>query len=134
MILLDTGYFIALLEPRDQLHARALAWSRRLDESTLVTEYVICETLNYFAATGRRRHACELVKQIRSDADCTFVAASPELFELGFGLYETRRDQAWSLTDCISFGIMNRDGLHRALAFDHHFQQAGFQALLRDDP
>jgi hypothetical protein len=29
-------------------------------------------------------------------------------------------------------GLLGRDGLTRALTHDHHFEQAGFQALLRD--
>jgi len=49
----------------------------------------------------------------------------------GLALFDSRRDKAWSLTDCISFVIMWRDGLDEALTSDHHFEQAGFRALLR---
>jgi predicted nucleic acid-binding protein len=44
--------------------------------------------------------------------------------------YESRPDKAWSLTDCISFVVMNQHGLTEALTGDHHFEQAGFTALL----
>jgi len=40
-------------------------------------------------------------------------------------------DKGWSLTDCASFVIMEDEGLPAALTHDHHFEQAGFQALLR---
>jgi len=50
----------------------------------------------------------------------------------GFALRSVDKD--WSLTDCISFELMRRRRLTRALAFDHHFEQAGFEALLRRDP
>jgi predicted nucleic acid-binding protein len=40
----------------------------------------------------------------------------------------------WSLTDCISFVVMNERKIRRALAYDHHFEQAGFEPLLRKDP
>jgi uncharacterized protein len=43
-------------------------------------------------------------------------------------------DKSWSLTDCISFAVMNDRGITRAMAYDHHFEQAGFEALLRRDP
>jgi predicted nucleic acid-binding protein len=36
--------------------------------------------------------------------------------------------------DCISFYLMDERGILRALACDIHFEQAGFQALLRRDP
>ncbi len=29
---------------------------------------------------------------------------------------------------------MDRRGINRALAYDHHFIEVGFVALLRDDP
>lgn len=37
----------------------------------------------------------------------------------------------WSLTDCISFEVMGEFGLTEALTADHHFEQAGFRALLK---
>jgi predicted nucleic acid-binding protein len=45
--------------------------------------------------------------------------------------YQTRPDKSWSLTDCSSFLIMESEGIEAALTYDRHFEQAGFQALLR---
>jgi len=45
--------------------------------------------------------------------------------------FRQRRDKGWSLTDCISFLAMQRHGLAEALTADHHFEQAGFNILLR---
>jgi len=44
-------------------------------------------------------------------------------------LHNSRPDKHWSLTDCISFVVMQQRGLQRALAYDHHFEQAGFEAF-----
>jgi predicted nucleic acid-binding protein len=46
-------------------------------------------------------------------------------------LYASRFDKAWSLTDCISFVVMEQQGIREALTGDHHFEQAGFVALLK---
>ena len=46
------------------------------------------------------------------------------------GLFADRPDKHWSLTDCISFVVMNREGIVDALTGDRHFEQAGFRALL----
>ena len=48
----------------------------------------------------------------------------------GLALYDERPDQEWSLTDCISFVVMADEGIAEALTGDHHFEQAGFVALL----
>jgi predicted nucleic acid-binding protein len=53
------------------------------------------------------------------------------LFARGFELYRTRTDKDWGLTDCISFVVMEERGIREALAYDQHFIQAGFRALLR---
>jgi predicted nucleic acid-binding protein len=46
-------------------------------------------------------------------------------------LYAERPDKDWSLTDCISFVVMRHQGVTQALTGDHHFEQAGFTALLK---
>lgn len=49
----------------------------------------------------------------------------------GIELYSQRPDKNWSLTDCISFQVMKSFGITEALTGDHHFEQAGFVALLK---
>jgi len=59
------------------------------------------------------------------------VPASTELVKAGLDHYRRRPDKDWSLTDCISFVVMQREGITEALTADHHFEQAGFVALLK---
>jgi predicted nucleic acid-binding protein len=49
-------------------------------------------------------------------------------------MYRDRPDKAWSLTDCISFEVMREAGLTDALTADEHFRQAGFRAVLLEEP
>ncbi len=58
MILLDTGYLIALFDVRDALHARAVAWAKVVEEPVLVTEYVAWECVNYFSVSSRCACPC----------------------------------------------------------------------------
>lgn len=59
------------------------------------------------------------------------VPSSPELLQRGLALYASRHDKAWSLTDCLSFVVMQDQGLTEALTADEDFEQASFKALLR---
>lgn len=43
-------------------------------------------------------------------------------------------DKEWGLTDCSSFVVMQELNLKAVLSADHHFRQAGYQALLLDPP
>lgn len=100
----------------------------------LVTEYVLWEAVNYLSTPPDRTKAHALVAHVESEPAYEFVHASPELFEAGMQFHRDRPDQEWSLTDCISFHLMDERGIRRALAYDHHFEQAGFEALLRQNP
>jgi len=59
------------------------------------------------------------------------VAADGALFQDGVKLFAARPDKEWSLTDCMSFVVMTREGITEALTGDHHFEQAGFIACLK---
>lgn len=134
MILVDSGFLLALAQPTDALHARAVDWAQHLSESLLVTEHVLCETVNSLSKRADRPRAHRIVELISADANYAFVHASPDLLVAGLRLHRDRPDKEWSLTDCVSFQVMRERGITRALAYDLHFEQAGFEALLRRAP
>jgi uncharacterized protein len=133
MIFVDSGYFIALASEGDELHARALQWTAIADR-LVVSEYVLWETINHLSSMADRPKAHKLLTDVRSSDTCEVVAAAPALFDRGISLHRARSDKNWSLTDCISFCIMRDRGIREALAYDEHFEQAGFVALLRIEP
>jgi uncharacterized protein len=134
MILVDSGFLLALAHPNDELHARAADWAHHLSEPLLVTEYVIWETVNSLSRRADRERAHRIVEMISADANYMLVYASPELLAASLRLHHDRPDKDWSLTDCVSFHLMCERSITRALAYDVHFEQAGFEALLRRDP
>jgi uncharacterized protein len=72
-----------------------------------------------------------LLEDLREDDESTIVLAEHPLWEKGIALYNQRPDKKWSLTDCISFVVMQERGLTEALTADQHFEQAGFTSLLK---
>jgi predicted nucleic acid-binding protein len=133
-MLVDTGFLIAIIDPGDELRGRAQAWLEYLERPLILTEYVWLETLNFFSATPFRSQSRELIDQLISSPDCEFVEVRDALRQEALKLHFARADKNWSLTDCVSFVVMQTRGIVRALAYDHHFEQAGFEALLRRDP
>lgn len=130
----DTGYWIAISNPHDSLHERAREVSRSLPSKRLVTsEMVFTEFLNDFGQRGEflRMLAVRLVDRSRRDANVVVVSQTSRQFRQALSVYENRCDKSWSLTDCASFGIMERYGIKEALTYDRHFEQAGFTVLLR---
>lgn len=132
----DTGFWIALLHPGDRWHQKAIALYKSLEKQRTVivtSEMVLVEYLNFFTRFSAkvRQQAAQTVLQMQNHPNITIVAASSELFAQSLHLYQHRGDKAWSLTDCSSFVIMESNQIAQALAHDKHFEQAGFQALMR---
>ena len=133
-LFLDTAYAIALASKRDAHHARALQLSEAMVRDrvpVLTTQAVLTEIGNALAAPPYRSFAVHYLEMLRQEPSAEIVPASSGLYRRGFALYRERPDKAWGLTDCISFVVMQGHGIADALTADHHFEQAGFNALLR---
>ncbi|MEX2168192.1 MAG: PIN domain-containing protein [Pirellulales bacterium] len=126
----DASYYVALLSPRDQHHHDAIRISGELRQPVIVTELVLIEVSNALVSIDSRVRAVALWAHLQNDPSVTIVPASTELIADGRNLYARRSDKEWSLTDCVSFIVMEKRGLNDALTADHHFQQAGFTMLL----
>lgn len=126
----DTSYFLALIHRRDEHHEDALRWQRQAEGLFVTTGYVLLEMANSLADHGYRQTAAKLEK-VQSASEFEVVPASAALMDRGLDLYKARTDKDWSLTDCISSIVMQERGLTEALTADHHFEQAGFRALLQ---
>ncbi len=81
--------------------------------------------------TARNRAAFIKLFNVLRSHDLVEVVSGDDWLERGVDLYARRPDKAWSLTDCISFVVMADRKLTEALTGDHHFEQAGFLALLK---
>ena len=131
----DTGYWIALIDRGDQGHEKVVEISRDLAEQQIVTtEMVLTELLNSTSRRGEylRKLAADTSRQLYHRRNVVVIPQTSAQFHAALQRYLARLDHSWSLVDCASFIIMEERGIQEALAFDHHFQQAGFTALLRD--
>ena len=115
----------------DENHAAAHGYLEHFDGLVVTSAWVLTELANYLAGTGNRNAFVRLLRELRKDAQVVIVPPGEEFFERGIELYAARADKRWSLTDCISFLIMEERGITDALTTDHHFEQAGFRALLK---
>jgi predicted nucleic acid-binding protein len=129
-VFVDTFYWIALINPRDQWHQKALELSASLKDATLITsEPVLIEVLNYFSGYGpEMREAVALI--VRNIWGHSNVTVFPYDFGEGLILFESRLDKGYSMTDCISMNVMRDAKVTEVLTHDHHFAQEGFSTLL----
>ena len=127
----DAFYFVARLNRRDQHHDRVVAFSRNFRARLLTTDWVLMEVADALAKSECRPRVRDFILHLRQAAGSEVVPASREVLDRALELYHQHADKEWTLTDCVSFVVMRNGGLTEALTQDHHFEQAGFAALLK---
>ena len=129
----DTSYYLALLNPDDEYAAAAAEYTAGFAGRIVTTAWVLTELANFLAHGYNRSLFLSLLDDLRGDGRVTIIEPTQDWFEQGLALFARRPDKDWSLTDCISFAVTQREGLTEALTADRHFEQAGFTVLLRRD-
>ena len=127
----DTHYFVAQFNLHDQDHAKAASLTKSFRGRMVTTDWIMVELADAFAQQPNRAKFVAIYQSLQSAATLQIIAADRALLQAGIALYAQRPDKEWSLTDCISFVVMQREGLTEALTGDRHFEQAGFRALLK---
>ena len=129
----DASGWIALVNRNDGVHQQAVRlFQQRLDEGRgfVTSSVVLLEVGNWLSPVPLRPLASRLLERIEQSERIEVVELTSELCRKGWQLYAQRADKGWGAIDCISFIIMQERNLLEALTGDHHFQQAGFSALL----
>jgi predicted nucleic acid-binding protein len=133
-VFLDTAYAIALAVRSDAHHERAVGLAKELMEAgtrLITTRAVVLEIGNSLARQRYRLAALQILRSLEGDPRIEIIPVSEDLYQRAFQLFRSRPDKEWGITDCLSFVVMHERSLTSALTADAHFQQAGFEALLR---
>lgn len=128
-IFLDTSFVIALINERDQYHARAEALSLRFNNSALLTTGAVLLEIGNALAKEFRAEAVSVINVLSRSPRVEVVEVDSNFIEKGLAVYEKFADKTWGLVDCISFVVMRESGLTEVLTFDRDFEQAGFTVL-----
>ena len=131
LVFVDTWFYLAALNPADPYYARALAASHSERRHRVTTDWVLIEVGDALCRHGNRDIFSRFYDWIHQHSGTTIVPATRALLADSVHLYRYRRDKDWPLTDCISFVVMEDEGIREALTGDRHFEQAGFVALLK---
>jgi uncharacterized protein len=131
-LFVDTSFILALELTDDQHHDSALQCWRSLAtrQPTLVaTSYVFDEIVTSFNSRNRHDKAVEIGNRLLTSTVIQLVQVEENLFLEGWNYFQRYEDKSYSLTDCISFLVMAKMNIQKALTFDRHFVQAGFQKI-----
>jgi len=132
LFFLDTSYIIALELKDDQYHQEALEhWQTiaRYRPNLVTISYIFDEVITFFSSRQLHSKAIEIGNRLLYDSSVNFIEVDSRLFGQAYSYFKKHKDKTYSLTDCISFIVMQQLEVSSALTFDKHFLQAGFQKL-----
>jgi uncharacterized protein len=129
----DTSFFFALAAKRDAAHRPAvMAYEKllRAQGRLVTTDYIIDETLTLTKARIDSATALALLDRMERSEAIDLEDLTPATFLRSKAYFRKHSDHGYSFTDCTSFIVMQDLKLRAALTTDHHFTEAGFEALL----
>ena len=130
-VFIDTSYVVALVNQKDQNHRLASDLAETFIEQRLVTTDAILLEIGNALSRNFKRESVEIIEEFLTSDEVQVIHLHPQLFRKAFDLYKSRSDKLWGLIDCVSFVVMNELGITDALSADKHFEQAGFNILIR---
>lgn len=128
----DAFFYLALLNRKDQHQAAVVRWAERHPGRFLTSWWVLFEVADGLAASAGRRSGSQLVSSLERNPKMGITPMDDGVLRDALTLYRKRPDKEWTLTDCTSFVVMQRERIREALTRDHHFVQAGYIALFSE--
>jgi predicted nucleic acid-binding protein len=128
-VFVDTGAFAALSMEREADYRSAVVIARRLAEarfSQVTTNFVVAETHALVLARAGRDAALRALREIEGPGR-TIIRVDEDHERRARAILVQYHDKDFTLVDAMSFAVMEQLGISTAFAFDHHFQQFGFQ-------
>lgn len=127
-LFLDSNFVIGLEIADDQHHEEAAQYWRVLLETSfclVTTSYVLDEIVTFLNSRRQHDKAVKVGNNLLNASHVQIIHVDEPLFYEGWQYFEQHADKTYSLTDCVSFVLMEKLGIREALTFDRHFTQAG---------
>ena len=132
-LFLDTAGWFAALAPPEKGHAiarRTYAEAARAGQLLVTTTFVVAEMHTLLLRWRDARAGRQFLDAVFESGVHMIAPVDGELVEAAIARWiRGYADQSFSLCDAISFEVMRRERIARALTFDNHFSVAGFATL-----
>lgn len=126
VIFTDAGFWIGLRDPQDVYHGIALGTARRLVSERcriITTAFVFAEVYARFSRMRVIRQ--QIVRDIWENPLVQIEQPTFQDQQSALTLLRQHADKSFSFTDALSFVVMNRLNVMKAISFDDHFKQYG---------
>lgn len=127
-VFVDSGFWIALLDRKDQNHPIATNHlkSLMLHYRICISDFIVFETLTYLNCSIKRHDlALSFLKKTESPGISVYIVDEPSKNK-AIEWFKKYADKYLSITDCTSFVLMESHKIKLYAGFDKHFEEMGF--------
>jgi predicted nucleic acid-binding protein len=129
-LLADTSALLALLFRDDRHHADAVAFLKAAPEARFVlTELILAEVVTRARARAGAERAVAIARSLLDSRRYELLFADSDLLDEALDRLGRFADKRLSLTDCVSFAVIDRLRLGGAFAFDQDFRDCGYRMV-----
>lgn len=128
-IFVDTGAWVALADTRDNFHeaaGQAYPLVLRQWRQLITTNLVIAETYNLIRRRLGHAAGIQFLESLQKSPRLVKVYSNNVFETQAETILRRYADQDFSLTDAVSFAVMQDRKISEAFAFDYHFALIGF--------
>lgn len=129
-IFLDTSVLVSVIYEDDDMHERSKVlfdYVRREGCRLVVSDYVFDESITSVLSRAGHQMAVLTGQLILDSNIIEIVWLDQEIKLRAWEYFKKHYDKGYSFTDCTSFVLMKEMKLTHYLAFDKHFEQAGYR-------
>ena len=134
-LFVDTSGWVAVADQSDQFHEQAARFYRQAFAhyaGLMTTSLVLAESYALLRRALPTDRVLYWLDRLLASPRVEVVYDDRALVDRARSVLAAYGDQKFSLADAVSFVVMRDRGLREALAFDRHFQTAGFTLVPRD--
>lgn len=129
-LFIDTGALLAMMLSGDRHHGDAVRFLRDQPHARfLLTNLVLAEVVTRLRVRADARTAAGAGRKLLDSARYEVLFADEPLIKGGLARIEQFQDKRLSLTDSVSFEVMDRFRLPAAFAFDRDFRDCGYRMV-----
>ncbi len=130
MIFVDTSFWVALRNQRDQLHEQAATLLEvHGDEQLVTTNHVRGETWTFLRRRAGHRSAVEFLDGLARSQRVSVASVTAQQEDKALLWLRRHDEREFSFVEATSFVVMAAMRVQQALAFDGDFAAAGFVEL-----
>ena len=120
MILVDSSFFIGLVDKKDQWHKKAIMVLEKINEEMIVSDFIISESVTSIGNRSGGKAGKKLYEFFVDNCQIAYV--DEVLLKEGMNIF-LKYDGKLSVADSVSVAIMKKRKISKIASFDSDFDK-----------